>query len=190
MIRAFVAVRISPEVADKIFEVQAELKRQLDGIRWVERENLHFTLKFLGAVGEDKIAPIIAALERAAGAVRSFSIKARGIGVFPDIRRARVLWAGLDGKDLATLAQGVEAAFEPLGFPREKRTFTPHLTLGRWRDPVGQSDKLRHEIESWKDYEFGVSVIEEVILFRSVLKPQGAVYSPLRVVHLSSDEPR
>lgn len=174
-------------MAERICEVQSQLKRRLSGVRWVGRENLHFTVKFLGAVGEEKIAPISDALERAVGSVPRFSITGRGIGVFPDIRRARVLWAGFESDHLEALAREIEALLEPIGFPREKRSFKPHLTIGRWRDPVNQEEKLKREIEQWKDYDFGVSRVEEVILFRSLLKPQGAVYSPLHVVSLSSN---
>jgi 2'-5' RNA ligase len=185
VIRAFVGVRIDPEMAERIFEVQSELKRRLSGVRWVGRENLHFTVKFLGAVGEEKIAPISDALERAVGSIPRFSITGRGIGVFPDIRRARVVWAGFESDNLEALARQIEAILEPIGFPREKRSFKPHLTIGRWRNPVSQGESLKHEIERWKDRDFGVSQVEEVILFRSVLKPQGAVYSPLHIVGLS-----
>jgi 2'-5' RNA ligase len=185
VIRAFVGVRIDPEMVERICNAQSELKRRLGGVRWVGRENLHFTVKFLGAVGEEKIAPISDALERAVGSIPRFSITGRGIGIFPDIRRARVLWAGFESNHLGALAREIEAILEPIGFPREKRSFKPHLTIGRWRNPVNQEEKLKREIEQWKDYDFGVSRVEEVILFRSVLKPQGAVYSPLHIVGLS-----
>jgi 2'-5' RNA ligase len=104
--------------------------------------------------------------------------------VFPDIRRARVLWVGLEGKTLGSLAMEVETALEPIGFAREKRDFRPHLTIGRWRDLSTQSEKLKQEIERWKDYDFGESWVEEVVFFQSVLKPEGAVYSPLHVISL------
>ena len=184
MIRAFVGVRIDPNVVQKISEAQSQLKRSLIGIRWVGRENLHFTLKFLGAVKEEKVAPIANGLEQALRAIPRFSIIGRGIGVFPDIRRARVLWVGLEGKTLGSLAMEVETALEPIGFAREKRDFRPHLTIGRWRDLSTQSEKLKQEIERWKDYDFGESWVEEVVFFQSVLKPEGAVYSPLHVISL------
>ena len=96
-----------------------------------------------------------------------------------------MLWAGFESNNLGALAREIEAILEPIGFPREKRSFKPHLTIGRWRNPVNQEEKLKREIEQWRDYDFGVSRVEEVILFRSVLKPEGAVYSPLHVVGLS-----
>lgn len=186
MIRAFVGVRIDLKMAQRISEVQSQLKRSLAGIRWVAQENLHFTLKFLGAVEEEKITPIIKAVERVIRPAQPFSLTAGGIGVFPDIRRPRVLWVGLEAQGLQALAQGVEAALEPLGFAPGKRDFMPHLTIGRWRNFTAQAQRLKEEIDRWKDQGFGESTVEEVVFFQSILKPNGAVYSPLQVIPLST----
>lgn len=187
MIRAFVGVRIDAGVVEKIFAVQAELKQSLKGIRWVGKENFHFTLKFLGGVEERRVGEIGEALERSVRAVAPFSVTGRGIGVFPDIRRARVLWVGLEGEELAALAEAVEAALEPLGFERERREFQPHLTLGRWRDFERRSELLKRELERFKDCDFGASRVDEVVLFQSVLRPEGSLYSPLRVIPLGGE---
>ena len=114
-----------------------------------------------------------------------FTINAKGLGVFPDLKRPRVLWVGLGGNELAVLASKVESALEPLGFAREKRGFTPHLTVGRWRQFDGSGKKLAQELESWKHFNFGDSRVVAVILFQSVLKPQGALYFPLKTVPLA-----
>jgi len=184
-VRAFVGVRIDPEVAEKIVGVQAELKRALSGIRWVAQENLHFTLKFLGQVAAEKVDSIASVLESTLRPIPRFRIVSRGIGVFPDVRRARVLWAGLEARELEALALQVESALEPMGFPRESRAFRPHLTIGRWRDFNAKPELVRREIERWKDFFFGESPVEEVILFESTLKPEGAVYTPLHRIPLS-----
>lgn len=186
VIRAFVGVRIDPNVAEKISAVQTQLEHRLSGIRWVGRENLHFTVKFLGPVEEAQIAPIAEALERACRPFPRFAILARGMGVFPDIRRARVLWVGLEGQGLVSLAAGVETALEAIGFAREKRGFQPHLTIGRWRSFNGQPELLGKELESWKGHNFGRSWVEEAVFFQSVLKAEGATYHPLSVIRLSS----
>jgi 2'-5' RNA ligase len=186
VIRAFIAVRIDPAVARKISEVQEQLKRELAGVRWVGTGNLHFTLKFLGPIEEEKIKPVADALERALRLFPRFPILARGIGVFPDIRKPRVLWVGLEGSSLASLAMGVETALEPIGFAREKRGFKPHLTIGRWRSFNGQPELLGKELENWKGCDFGRSWVEEVIFFQSILKTEGATYHPLSIIRLSS----
>ena len=175
-------------MVQKISEVQSQLKQSLTGIRWVVQENLHFTLKFLGSVEDKKVAPIMQALGQALRPAPSFSLMGKGIGIFPNIRRARVLWIGLHGQGLHRLAEEVESALEPLGFAREKRDFAPHLTIGRWRNFGLQPQKLREGTERWQDYDFGQSQVEEVVLFQSVLKPTGAVYSPLGVIRLSDQQ--
>lgn len=179
-------VRIDPNVAQKISAVQTQLKRKLPGVRWVGRENLHFTLKFLGPIEEAKNELITEALEGALRLFPRFPILARGIGVFPDIRRARVLWVGLEGNSLASLAAGVEKALEPIGFERGKRGFKPHLTIGRWRSFDGRAELLRDELENWKGYDFGQSWVNEVVFFQSILKSEGAVYNLLRIIRLSN----
>jgi len=184
VIRAFVAVRIDPGVAQRICEAQSQLEKSLRGIRWVKRENLHLTLKFLGDIGDDKLVAIAGALERLAHSQARFSFASRGLGVFPDIKRARVLWVGLEGEPLARLAKAVEEAIEPIGFARERQGFKPHLTIGRWRTFDGRPELLRQEIERWHKHDFGASRADEVIFFQSVLKSEGAAYTPLRVFPL------
>jgi len=186
VIRAFVGVRIDPKMTQKISEVQSQLQRSLTGIRWVVQENLHFTLKFLGAVEEEKITSIIKAVGRAVRPVQPFSLTAGGIGVFPDIRKPRVLWVGLEAQGLQTLSQDVGAALEPLGFVPEKRGFKPHLTIGRWRHFTANAQRLKGEIDHWKNQDFGQSTVEDVVIFQSILKPNGAVYSPLQIITLGT----
>ena len=172
----------------KISEVQTQLQESLTGIRWIAQENLHFTLKFLGSVEDKKVAPIMQALEKALRPVQCFLLVGKGIGVFPNKRRPRVLWIGLQGQGLHRIAEEVETALEPLGFPRESRDFAPHLTLGRWRNPGLQPQMLREQMERWQDYEFGQSKVDEVVLFQSVLNPTEAVYSPLGVIRLNHQQ--
>lgn len=188
MIRAFVGVRIDPDTVEKIWQVVSQLRQRLTGIRWVAPANFHFTLKFLGDVEDEKIESVARALEGRLGLFPRFAINAKGLGVFPDLRRARVLWVGMEGKELGNLTAQVERTLEPLGFAREKRAFRPHLTVGRWRNLNGSPAQLAKEIERWQGHEFGETRVEEVILFQSVLNPQGAVYRPLKVMALG-DQP-
>jgi 2'-5' RNA ligase len=184
VIRAFVAVAIGPEVVRRIAEAQSEMKARLGGVRWVASENFHFTIKFLGPVQEQKIEGIASALREAVSSVPSFVIAAGGIGIFPDIRRPRVIWVGLDGKNLERLVRAVESVLEPLGFAPESRPFQPHLTLGRWSRQETRGEVLRKEIERWTHTAFGEFPVENVVLFQSVLNPRGAVYTALRALPL------
>ncbi len=185
MIRAFVAIKIDSGLARRIGVLQSDLDQSCAAIRWVKPENLHLTLKFLGPVADDRITPIAKALARALDRLPRFSVSCRGLGVFPDIRKAKVLWVGLEGKPLVPLAETVETALESIGFAREKRAFKPHLTIGRWRDPI-RSDALGRQLERSARQDFGASKVDEVILFQSVLKPNGAVYTPLQVFPLAN----
>jgi RNA 2',3'-cyclic 3'-phosphodiesterase len=185
VIRAFIAVEIDPQTVQEISAVLAQLEPRLPGIRWVTPANFHFTLKFLGHIDESKIDPVADALERQLHLFPRFTINAKGLGVFPDQKRPRVLWVGLESNGLAVLASKVERALEPLGFALEKRDFTPHLTVGRWRQFDGSEKKLAQELESWKRFSFGESRVAAVIFFQSVLKPQGATYLPLKTVALA-----
>jgi 2'-5' RNA ligase len=185
VIRAFIGIEIDPPTVRNISTALASLKSDFPGIRWIAPANFHFTLKFLGNIAEDKIDPVARALELHLHLFPRFTINAKGLGVFPDLKRPRILWVGLAGKELATLASRVETAVEPLGFAPEKRAFKPHLTVGRWRQFDGSSRKLGAEVERWKSYEFGPSNIAAVIFFQSVLSQEGATYRPLKIVALA-----
>ncbi|HWP58688.1 MAG TPA: RNA 2',3'-cyclic phosphodiesterase [Candidatus Acidoferrales bacterium] len=186
MIRAFIGVRLEPEVTAKIADVQRQLRERIPGVRWVEQANFHFTLKFLGPVAEERIPRVAQALRELLGDFCPFVVSARGIGVFPDIRRPRVLWVGLGSDKLEPLAMAVEQKMEAAGFEREERPFRPHLTLGRWREAAKASVNVRAELERWKEENFGNSLVKEVILFQSTLRPGGAVYSELELFHLAA----
>ena len=187
MARLFVAIRIAPEVAERLCQAQAELDPLLSDIRWIKRESLHLTLKFLGAVEEARIQGIQSALQTALAPLPRFTVSCRGLGVFPAIRRPRVLWAGLEGGALPSLAGATDATLEPLGFPREEREFKPHLTIGRWRETARGDDALRRELDRWRHHDFGASAVDEAVLFQSVLKRDGAVYTALTVFPLRKD---
>jgi 2'-5' RNA ligase len=187
VIRAFIGVRVDPIVIQRMSDVAGQLKPHLPGLRWVAAENLHFTLKFLGSIKEEQIALIVNALDQAVRPFPRFTINAKGLGVFPELKRARVLWVGLEGSDLRTLASRVETVLEPLGFTRETRAFAPHLTIGRWRPFDGSPAKLGDVLEPWRGYEFGPSAVENVTLFQSVLDRHGATYHAMKIVSLDTE---
>lgn len=180
--RAFVGVPVEKAVAARIHAVRTAFG---DGaVRWIPAENLHLTLKFLGNVEEAQVASIRLALREALAGAAGFPVVARGLGVFPDARRPRVLWAGLAALELVRIAGRVERALEPLGVERATTRFRPHATIGRWRRPELRDKDLREELARWRDHEFGTFRIDEVTLFRSVLQPAGAVYTALEVFPL------
>lgn len=187
MIRAFVGVKLDSLIIQRMAALAAQLKLRLPEVRWVPGENLHFTLKFLGEIEEEQISSIANTLDGALRPFPRFAINAKGVGVFPDLKRARVLWVGLERDNLGKLASRVDTALESLGFARETRAFAPHLTIGRWRQAHGSPAELGKQLEQWKAYEFGSSTVEQVILFQSVLDRHGATYHPLKVFPLNRE---
>ena len=142
MLRAFIAVKLSDALKGHIGEVQAELKRRvfgLDGLGWVRPEGIHLTLRFLGDIAKEQVGALGAMLRDVAAGMTPFALDARGIGAFPDPRAPRVIWLGLQGtpESMAALRRmqaRIEDGVVGLGFPRESRAFTAHLTLARVRD--------------------------------------------------------
>jgi RNA 2',3'-cyclic 3'-phosphodiesterase len=186
VIRAFIAVDLDAPVIERICATIDDLKARIPSIRWVPKTNLHLTVKFLGDIDEATINPIRAALREALRLFPPCTINAKGLGVFPDVRRPKILWVGLTGHELGQLASTVESSLLPLGFAPEKRTFTPHLTIGRWRQFDRPSRNLAQELEGRKDFAFGACAVEKIILFQSVLKPSGATYNQLAAVQLGT----
>jgi RNA 2',3'-cyclic 3'-phosphodiesterase len=188
LIRAFIAVEIDPQVIGRISSAIDQLRSQIFGVRWAAAENFHLTLRFLGDVEEARIDAIGAALEDHLHLFPRFSINAKGLGVFPDMRRPRVLWVGLAASELASLVSELQSTLERFGFAAETRSFTPHLTIGRWRQIDRAPKSLGPSLESWKDYPFGATNVDEVILFQSLLNSKGAVHTRLRTVTLKNKQ--
>jgi 2'-5' RNA ligase len=188
VLRAFIAVEIAPEIIQRITAAIDRLRPDIRGIRWVAPANIHLTLKFLGDIDESQIEAIGDALSESLRPFPRCTINAKGLGVFPSVKRPRVLWVGLHGNQLISLAANVASALAPLGFMLEEQSFTPHLTIGRWRQTDGADRSLEQALSKWRDFEFGPSPVDEVILFQSVLKPTGAIYTRLNVFALGRDQ--
>lgn len=178
-IRAFVAVKLGPEVESAVAAFQKRLRRLVQGVAWTNPDNFHLTLRFLGSnVPADPLRAIEEGLEAIAQSTRSFTVEVCGAGAFPSLGRPRVIWVGLQESELQALADKVEALAVAAGLPPEERPFSPHLTLGRVRVPV-RSPALQKELEEAAGLSFGHSTIAEVTLFQSLLSPRGASYRAL-----------
>jgi 2'-5' RNA ligase len=190
--RTFVAIELDPEVRQAVVDVQTTLKRDLGSLpgarpQWVRPESLHLTLKFLGEIEEDSLPDVLVALRVAAKRRSGFSLGVRGIGVFPDARAPKVVWAGLVGDldALTALALAVEEALIPAGIPPEGRPFKPHLTLARIKDgsrEIGKALAANGFLESRLD--MGSMQVREIALMKSDVRPSGSVYTRLDVVPL------
>ena len=188
-VRAFIALRLDAAVDDAIAALIERLRApensirqdeaQERGIRWVRRANFHLTLFFLGpAVPRERLVPIADALETIAQETAPFEVAARGVGVFPNPARPRVIWVGLHGDALAALAARVAEAAERCGFAPERGVYSPHLTIGRVRS-LKAPRRLRRALEEAADSSFGVSRIERVMLYRSEPGPESSTYHEL-----------
>ena len=174
--RLFVAVDIPEEVRAAIESLVVKLRRAGPAARWVRIEGLHVTLKFIGETSSENAGKIQSAL-RAVPVPAPFEMRFRGLGFFPDERRPRVLWAGIEAApQLAALAEEVESALASLGISREDRPFAPHLTLARFDSPRGLQ-KLHAAIEPARALEFGAATVKEFHLYESILKRGGAEYT-------------
>jgi RNA 2',3'-cyclic 3'-phosphodiesterase len=177
-VRLFIALEISPAVRENLAALLGSLRAITREPRWVRAENLHVTLKFLGEVAEGKLNAVRTAL----GGIRSeqgVALEFRGLGFFPNEKHPRVFWAGIeDSPNLKTLAGEIEGAMEKLGFAREQREFSPHLTLARF-ERGRLPEALRKAIAENAQREFGAVRTSEFHLIQSKLKPSGAEYTRL-----------
>ena len=180
-IRSFIAIEVPQALKSRIEELQRELRRTDADAKWVRREAIHLTLKFLGSIPQEAVEKISRALAPVISAWVPFEIRIHGMGGFPSSRNPRVVWVGLDrGKgEVHSLQQAIERPLAELSFPPEDRPFSPHLTLGRVRSSRGKS-ALAQVLEKHREVEIGNFRASEVFLFRSELKPSGAVYTKLR----------
>jgi 2'-5' RNA ligase len=185
LLRSFLAVELPNSIQKKIEEVQRDLKTSHADVKWVYPENIHLTLKFFGNIEESRVDPILQSIGGLIQRTSSFSMKVQGIGAFPHSKNPRVIWMGLmGGKEvLATFQKELEGTLEKIGFEPEGRPFQPHLTLGRVRTSRGKDD-LIGKMEKHREEEFGSVEVEEVVFFKSELKPTGPIYTPLKKLRL------
>jgi RNA 2',3'-cyclic 3'-phosphodiesterase len=180
-IRSFIAVEIPEVLRQKLREFLRDLKTTGADVKWVRPEGIHLTLKFLGPVRQDVLEKITSSLRPVAEKFFPFEMRAERCGCFPSLRNPRVVWAGLTDREgaLLRLHREIEAAAAELGLSPEDRPFQPHLTLGRVRSPKGKIP-LAQKIEGNARLDLGSFPVERVILFRSDLRPEGAVYTKLQ----------
>jgi 2'-5' RNA ligase len=180
-IRTFIGVEIGDDIRRKAVALQQQLARTGARVKWVEPQNLHVSLLFLGDLDERDILPVCRAVEEAASHEGPFPLRVSGVGAFPTPRRPKVVWAGVtDGADpLRRLYGRLEAKMLDLGvYRKEERGYTPHLTLGRVK---GEADgfKLTPELPKLLAWDGGRTVVNEVVVFSSELRKDGPEYTVL-----------
>ena len=183
-IRTFICVEVPESIRERIRSLQQEMREVGAQVGWVKPSNIHLTIKFLGDVPASKAELIRLAVERAASPIHRFEIEVGGAGCFPTPRNPRVLWVGLTAipESLKQLHAAIEDEIAREGFPREPKRFSPHLTIGRVRDPRGAGRVAEDLIERGFAPEAFQS--REVIVMRSDLSPKGSIYTPLAAIPL------
>jgi 2'-5' RNA ligase len=196
-VRAFVALDLPIATARELGKAQAELRAAWERagearVSWVPIENVHLTLKFLGSIPAPSTEAVAAALTGLAAGRKPPRARLRGLGAFPNPSRPSIIWAGLEdqGGGLASLASAVEARCEELGFPRERREWHPHVTLGRVRERGAPGGHPEVVISPFATRDLGDVSFREIILYRSDLTSKGARYTSLARASLAPPRDR
>lgn len=160
--------------------LQQALKSCGADVRWVRPEGIHLTLKFLGDVKEKTVDEIVRILEGTCKKYCAFHLDIKGVGTFPGKKKPRVLWVGVNGNEtLLALQREIDDGMASLGFEKEERQFSPHLTLCRFRSFTGK-DTLMEKVDALRDSSLGSMEVSTVSLIKSDLGPGGARYTTIR----------
>lgn len=178
--RSFIAVDVSQELVTPITAIQSQITE--GRIKFVEQENLHFTLKFLGEITEKKAEDVSENLRKICSAFEPFSIFLKGTGVFPSLAYVKVIWIGVESEEFYTLSNLVDSGMAKLGF-RQERNLVPHLTVGRVKAP-GNKARFREQIEALKNVEVGEMTVQSVKLKKSELTRKGPIYTDIEDISL------
>jgi 2'-5' RNA ligase len=190
--RLFIAIDLPADVKALLADLQSRLRQLTRAVRWSDPGGTHLTLKFLGNVDVAMIHEIINRMGGAAARSKLFRLQTGDLGVFPNAKRPRVVWLGVGG-DLTTLGElqaDVERSIAPLGFPTERRQFSPHLTLGRSiKEPSSvQLAGIGQAVAQTRAPRRVVFGVEEIVLMRSELRPGGASYTALARARLDGPQ--
>jgi len=188
-IRSFIAVELPDELKSELTRLEARLKSggRL-GVKWVDPDGIHLTLKFLGSIAADRVEEITKVVEEAAQGMSSFRLRVKELGVFPNPKRAQVAWVGLSGEvdKLIRLQKRIESGLAPLGFAPETRSFKPHLTLARLRNHTSPDERQRFgQLIAQTTFESACAIeVDAVFLMKSQLTREGAIYTRISSVRL------
>ena len=180
--RGFIAIDIN--ATPNILKFLKDIINSNADVKLVEPQNIHITLKFLGDVQNDKINDIEQIMKDSVKEIEPFTLKLSGTGVFPNQNYIRVVWIGIkDAEIIETISRSIDEKLSKLGFKREKRGFSAHLTIGRVKTAKNKQ-LLLNAIERYKDFEFSTQEVNSIKLKKSDLTPKGPIYTTLRDVKL------
>ena len=180
--RGFIAIDIN--ATPNILKFLKDITNSNADVKLVEPQNIHITLKFLGDVQEDKINDIEQIMKDSVKEIEPFTIKLSETGVFPNQNYIRVVWIGIkDAETIETISRSIDERLSQLGFKKEKRGFSAHLTIGRVKTAKNKQLLLK-AIEDYKDFEFSTQDVNSIKLKKSDLTPKGPIYTTLKEVKL------
>ena len=181
-IRSFLAFELPPEIREIVDRVSRQVRTSPLEASWVRPENIHLTVVFLGDVETEEMEAIGRVVRGVCEGHHPFPVSLKAMGCFPNSSRPRVLWLGLEGdlERMSRFRDGIQQGLKPFGVQQEERPFKPHLTLGRFRKPNRMEAQLNGLISSYADLASPVCTLHELILFKSDLKPGGAVYTKMQ----------
>jgi len=180
--RGFIAIDI--KATPQIITFEKEIAKTGADVKLVEPENIHITVKFLGDIDEKYIDTIEQSMKESVLAIKPFPITLKGTGVFPNQNYIKVLWIGItDEGNIETIARAIDEKLEPLGFKKENRGFSPHLTIGRIKT-ARNKDQILKVIRNYQVVEFTIQKVQSITLKKSELTPKGPIYTTLREVLL------
>ena len=182
--RTFVALTLPSDITARLADLESSLARDVPGAKWVERENMHITLAFLGDVANADLDRVGRAVAEVGAGYPPFSIRVEGMGAFPDARRPRTVWAGVGGEGLPILLdlrKDLSSALGRAGYPSEEDRFRfhPHVTLARFKPGRGRPPDLTVLIDQHRGWSAGGFEVAEVVTFASTPGPKGPSYNPL-----------
>ena len=184
LLRAFIAIELPNQLQDALEKQTTRLRQSLgdDLVRWIPTQNMHLTLKFLGNTAASHVEFLKQFISQTADTHSQFDLQISGLGSFPNSKRARILWAGIHAPaDLAALQKSIEAGTTRLGYEKEEKPFSPHLTLGRVRqniDPAGLQ-KIRTILDTIQLGNIGSARVDSIHLYKSEPQTSGSVYTKL-----------
>jgi len=178
--RCFVAIELPENVRNRLLDLQGKMQSLGRAVRWTRPEQLHLTVKFLGEVPDARVPEVCEAAREIAGKYSPFDLELAGTGCFPPRGQVRIIWAGVAQPPTALLdcQRDCEQAFSAMGFERENRAYSPHLTVGRVND-FAASNRIREALRQYETFSAGRFTAKELTVFQSDLRPTGAVYTPL-----------
>ena len=184
--RAFIAIPIPEEILEFLTGVQRAIRKTKIKASWTRRPSMHLTLRFLGDTEKKDIDAILMAMDSTARALTPFSLSAKGLGVFPGVKKPRVIWCGVKGQvgQLEILKNTLDDHLIKAGLADDIQRFAPHFTLGRFKGVVdpGIVTNLIHDFQYHTSAQY---LIPSMVLYKSDLKPSGAVHTPLFEAFLS-----